>query len=69
MGTRFIASIAVCMLVGSQMGAAVAAGAAQFKLGTFEKDGRRFVGVVVRDSVVVDLAAANGGRPHDMKEL
>ncbi|HKU16083.1 MAG TPA: fumarylacetoacetate hydrolase family protein [Steroidobacteraceae bacterium] len=69
MGTRFVARIAVCVLVSSQAGVAVAVGAAQYKLGTFEKEGRRFVGVVVRDSAVLDLAAANGGRPHDMKEL
>ena len=30
-----------------------------FKLGTFERAGRQFVGIVLRDSVVIDLAAAN----------
>src|SRR5678815_3542392 len=69
MGTRTIAGIATIVLACSHAGAAAAAGATQFKLGTFEKDGRRFVGVVVRDSLVVDLPAANGGNPHDMKEL
>ena len=29
-----------------------------FKLGSFERDGRRFVGVVLRDELVIDLAAA-----------
>jgi 2-keto-4-pentenoate hydratase/2-oxohepta-3-ene-1,7-dioic acid hydratase in catechol pathway len=69
MGTRAIAGIATFVLACGHAGAATAAGATQFKLGTFEKQGHRFVGVVVRDSVVVDLAAANGGSPRDMKEL
>jgi 2-keto-4-pentenoate hydratase/2-oxohepta-3-ene-1,7-dioic acid hydratase in catechol pathway len=69
MGTRTIAAIATFVLACSQAAGAAAAGATQFKLGTFEQDGRRFVGVVVRDSVVVDLPAANGGSPRDMKEL
>ena len=30
-----------------------------YKLGTFETQGRTFVGLVLRDSVVVDLAAAD----------
>src|SRR5262249_49152603 len=53
---------------GAERGGTTAA-VTPFKLGTFEKDGRRFVGVVVRDSIVVDIAAANGGTPSDMKEL
>ncbi len=49
-----------------------------FKLGTFERDGKPFVGIVLRDAVVVDLAAAGaalpaGGAavspPADMKDL
>ena len=49
-----------------------------FKLGTFELEGAPFVGVVLLDSVVIDLAAANqavgasGERveaPADMKDL
>jgi hypothetical protein len=48
--------------------AAVAAGAAgeepiAFKLGSFERGGKRFVGVVVKDSMVIDLAAADPRRP------
>lgn len=68
MGTRTIVVIATLALGCTQIGAAGAAGAAPFKLGTFQKDARQFVGVVVRDSVVIDLSAANGG-PRDMKEL
>jgi 2-keto-4-pentenoate hydratase/2-oxohepta-3-ene-1,7-dioic acid hydratase in catechol pathway len=48
-----------------------------FKLGTFERDGRTFVGVVLRDSLVVDVARANEAvpvsarveSPRDMKDL
>ncbi len=69
MRIRTIARIAALLLACSPIGIAAAADATPFKLGSFEKDGRRFVGVVVRDSLVVDLPAANGGRPHDMKEL
>ncbi len=34
-----------------------------FKLGTFERDGKRFVGVVLRDDLVIDLAAADAAVP------
>ena len=49
-----------------------------FKLGTFERQGRPFVGVVLRESVVIDLGAANiavtnpasnVAAPTDMKDL
>src|SRR5262245_27107875 len=49
-----------------------------FKLGTVERGGRTFVGVVLRDAVVIDLAAADKGvpgasakvhPPTDMKDL
>jgi 2-keto-4-pentenoate hydratase/2-oxohepta-3-ene-1,7-dioic acid hydratase in catechol pathway len=52
--------------------------AAPFKLGTFERNGKAFVGLVMRDDAVIDLAAATaalpvGARrarvPADMKEL
>ena len=33
--------------------------AVPFKLGTFEQNGRAFVGLVLRDTQVVDIAAAN----------
>jgi 2-keto-4-pentenoate hydratase/2-oxohepta-3-ene-1,7-dioic acid hydratase in catechol pathway len=32
---------------------------ALFKLGSFERDGKRFVGVVLKDSLVIDLPAAD----------
>jgi 2-keto-4-pentenoate hydratase/2-oxohepta-3-ene-1,7-dioic acid hydratase in catechol pathway len=49
-----------------------------FKLGTFERQGRAFVGVVLRDSIVIDLGAAHAAitnpastvaAPTDMKDL
>ena len=49
-----------------------------FKLGTFERDGRPFVGIVLRESVVIDFAAAHAAirtpastvaAPADMKDL
>lgn len=49
-----------------------------FKLGTFERAGQPFVGVVLRDSVVIDFAAANAAvgapasrvtAPTDMTDL
>jgi 2-keto-4-pentenoate hydratase/2-oxohepta-3-ene-1,7-dioic acid hydratase in catechol pathway len=49
-----------------------------FKLGTFERQGRPFVGVVLRESIVLDLAAAHAAirtpastlaAPADMKDL
>jgi 2-keto-4-pentenoate hydratase/2-oxohepta-3-ene-1,7-dioic acid hydratase in catechol pathway len=49
-----------------------------FKLGTFERQGRPFVGIVLRESVVIDLAAAHTAitnpastvaAPTDMKDL
>lgn len=49
-----------------------------FKLGTFERDGATFVGVVLADSVIIDLTAANAAvgssgaavvAPADMKDL
>jgi 2-keto-4-pentenoate hydratase/2-oxohepta-3-ene-1,7-dioic acid hydratase in catechol pathway len=52
-----------------------------FKLGTFEVKGKEFVGLVLQDKRVVDVAAANAAfekshsraakvvAPHDMKEL
>jgi 2-keto-4-pentenoate hydratase/2-oxohepta-3-ene-1,7-dioic acid hydratase in catechol pathway len=65
MGTRAIAAIVTLIMAGS----AAAADTPPYKLGTFEKDGRHFVGIVVRDSHVIDLPAANNGAPRDMKEL
>ena len=66
-------SLAVCVaLFGA--GRLVAEGMSPtepFKLGTFVRGGRTFVGLVLRDHVVVDLAAANAAfersHPHSPK--
>lgn len=53
-------------------------GVMPFKLGTFDQNGRTFVGVVVKDAIVIDLAqasaalktpAAKAAAPTDMKDL
>jgi len=71
---RSLAVFAACtMLVSLTMAQAPT----PFKLGTFERDGRSFVGVVLRDTVVIDLAAASAAvttagavaPPADMKDL
>jgi 2-keto-4-pentenoate hydratase/2-oxohepta-3-ene-1,7-dioic acid hydratase in catechol pathway len=61
--------------------AAAGEGATGFKLGTFEAEGREFLGLVLSDQRVVDIAAANAAyekrnrkaakvaAPRDMKEL
>ncbi len=65
------AAFAACALVTAQT-------PTPFKLGTFELRGRTFVGIVLRDTVVIDLAAANAAirtpassvaAPADMKDL
>ena len=49
-----------------------------FKLGTFEQGGRTFVGIVVKDSIVIDMAQASTAlkspasktpAPSDMKDV
>ena len=49
--------------------AAQAPTADAFKLGTFRQQGRTFAGAVVRDALVVDLAAADAGSPGDLNQL
>jgi 2-keto-4-pentenoate hydratase/2-oxohepta-3-ene-1,7-dioic acid hydratase in catechol pathway len=52
--------LAACVLASS---AAAADSTALFKLGTFERNGKRFVGIVLKDSLVVDLVAADAAVP------
>jgi 2-keto-4-pentenoate hydratase/2-oxohepta-3-ene-1,7-dioic acid hydratase in catechol pathway len=75
----------LALLTGLATAALVAATAAlaqpaptPFKLGTFERQGRQFVGIVLRDTVVIDFAAAHAAitnpasaaaAPSDMKDL
>jgi 2-keto-4-pentenoate hydratase/2-oxohepta-3-ene-1,7-dioic acid hydratase in catechol pathway len=72
-------SIVLTVLAGAAVTAlsAQAPATAGFKLGTFERNDTAFVGVVLRDTVVIDLAAADGAvmpapsvaAPRDMKDL
>jgi 2-keto-4-pentenoate hydratase/2-oxohepta-3-ene-1,7-dioic acid hydratase (catechol pathway) len=59
-------------------GAVAQPAATPFKLGTFERQGRTFVGIVLRDTVVIDFGTANSAittpasgvaAPTDMKDL
>ena len=67
--------LAACSVAGALVNAQVPT---PYKLGTFERDGRAFVGIVLRESVVIDFAAAHAAlrstaptlaAPVDMKDL
>jgi 2-keto-4-pentenoate hydratase/2-oxohepta-3-ene-1,7-dioic acid hydratase in catechol pathway len=70
---RTLTLAVVATLAGASLGAQAAP--EPFKVGTFERAGTPFVGVVIRDSVVIDLnaaiaaGAAQGGRVDGMKDL
>ncbi len=74
---RFVTAIAAAVLCAGVLPAAQEA-PTPFKLGTFEREGRAFVGIVLKESVVVDVAAAHAAvrtpassvaAPTDMKDL
>jgi 2-keto-4-pentenoate hydratase/2-oxohepta-3-ene-1,7-dioic acid hydratase in catechol pathway len=67
--------LVACILANAFVGAQ---SATPFKLGTFDRGGRTFVGIVLREAVVIDLAAAHQvirtpastiAAPADMKDL
>jgi 2-keto-4-pentenoate hydratase/2-oxohepta-3-ene-1,7-dioic acid hydratase in catechol pathway len=69
-----VVAVAVCLSEAT----GVAQGTPAFKLGTFERQGAAFVGVVLDESLVIDLAAAHAAirtpasrvvAPTDMKDL
>jgi 2-keto-4-pentenoate hydratase/2-oxohepta-3-ene-1,7-dioic acid hydratase in catechol pathway len=69
---------ALACLVAAVAPFAVHAQTTPYKLGTFERQGRPFVGIVLREAVVIDLAAAHAAiqnpastvaAPTDMKDL
>jgi 2-keto-4-pentenoate hydratase/2-oxohepta-3-ene-1,7-dioic acid hydratase in catechol pathway len=74
-------ALAAAVAASARLGAQAGGAAVPFKLGTFDQNGRTFVGLVLRDAQVVDIAAANtafeaangGARrltpPADMKQL
>ena len=70
-GLLMVGAVATVLLNAQQ-------GATTFKLGTFERQGSQFVGIVLRDSLVVDFSLAHAGlvtpgskvgAPTDMKDL
>jgi 2-keto-4-pentenoate hydratase/2-oxohepta-3-ene-1,7-dioic acid hydratase in catechol pathway len=78
---RDAGKLAICIASVCVVTAAHAAGETPFKLGTFEAKGKEFVGLVLQDKRVLDIAPANAAyekgnakaakmaAPRDMKEL
>ena len=73
---RLVTGVVVACLVTAGLSNAQAP--TPFKLGTFERNGRPFVGIVLGDAVVIDVAAAHAAirtpastaaAPTDMKDL
>jgi 2-keto-4-pentenoate hydratase/2-oxohepta-3-ene-1,7-dioic acid hydratase in catechol pathway len=77
----WIAGLAIAAGLSPQMATAAAPSAVPFKLGTFRAANREYLGLVIKDSTVVDIAAANAAweqrnntaakvaMPVDMKDL
>src|SRR5258705_2413452 len=75
-----VLALAVAVIASAGLGAQAGA-AVPFKLGTFDQGGRTFVGLVLRDAQIVDIARANTAyeaanasaqkltAPADMKQL
>ena len=69
-----IGILTACLLAGTFLQAQTQT---PFKLGTFERGGRSFVGIVLREAIVIDFVAAhkavspasNLAAPADMKDL
>jgi 2-keto-4-pentenoate hydratase/2-oxohepta-3-ene-1,7-dioic acid hydratase in catechol pathway len=74
MKRTFLSGLAACGLAGALVGAQAPT---PFKLGTFERQGTTFVGIVIRDTQVINLQVANAAvttgqritAPADMKDL
>jgi 2-keto-4-pentenoate hydratase/2-oxohepta-3-ene-1,7-dioic acid hydratase in catechol pathway len=76
-----IVAAAVAVIASAGLRAQAGAAAVTFKLGTFEQGGRTFLGLVLRDAQIVDIARANTAyeqanasaqkltAPTDMKQL
>jgi 2-keto-4-pentenoate hydratase/2-oxohepta-3-ene-1,7-dioic acid hydratase in catechol pathway len=54
-----VLALAVAVIASAGLGAQAGAAAVPFKLGTFEQGGRTFLGLVLRDAQIVDIARAN----------
>jgi len=73
--------VAGALAVVASAGLRAQAGAVTYKLGTFEQGGRTFLGLVLRDTQIADIARANAAyeqanasapkltAPTDMKQL
>ena len=75
--SRLVTTVAVLATCAAAF-QAFAQGTTPFKLGTFEHNGKAFVGVVLKDAIVIDLAQASAAvkapaakvpAPADMKDL
>src|SRR6266550_2221861 len=76
-----VAAAAIAVIASAGLRAQAGAAAVTFKLGTFDQGGRTFVGLVLRDAQIVDIARANAAyeqanasaqkltAPADMKQL
>jgi 2-keto-4-pentenoate hydratase/2-oxohepta-3-ene-1,7-dioic acid hydratase in catechol pathway len=71
---KTLAALVVCAAAANAFGQS----AMLFKLGTFDQNGRSFVGIVLKDSIVIDVAQASAAlqaqaskvtAPSDMKDL
>jgi 2,4-diketo-3-deoxy-L-fuconate hydrolase len=80
-GVALVAALAVAVIATAGLGAQGGAAAVPFKLGTFDQGGRVFLGLVLRDTQILDIARANAAyesanasapkltAPVDMKQL
>src|SRR5215213_10164852 len=76
-----VLAVAVSVIASAALRAQAGGAAVPFKLGTFEQGGRTFLGLVLRDAQIVDIARANAAyesantsaprltAPADMKQL
>jgi hypothetical protein len=76
-----VLALAVAVIASTGLRAQAGAAAVPYKLGSFEQGGRTFVGLVLRDAQIVDIARANTAyesanasapkltAPADMKQL
>ena len=63
-------AVVLAVVVGSSgVGVPAQSAATPYKLGTFAEGGRTFLGLVLDDSVVIDLSKADPSLPSEMKQL
>jgi len=81
MFVALVLALAVAVIASAGLDAQAGGAAVPYKLGTFEQGGRTFLGLVLRDAQIVDIARANAAyetsngsapkltAPADMKQL